>query len=98
MKVTVPNEYIPRRGAKVNPGGVYYKRQGNPFFRIVLAIVEQVRERPYNNVAMLHVDATGAVVGCSMQPDRYVQDHMDLIGIVENMPELKIIFNQTEAT
>ena len=68
---------------------------GRPFLRIVLAIVKRQCSRPFNNVACLHVSPTGDVVGCSMQPERYLSDHNDLIGKAIDMPSFSVEFFNT---
>ena len=83
MKVKVPDPYTPTRGAPVVPGNVYSHRSGRPYFRIVLGLVEKHRDRPFNNAICLHVAGNGELVGCSMQPHRYLSEHNDLVGKVD---------------
>jgi hypothetical protein len=78
------------RGGPVKIGNVYTNPHGKPHFKIVLGIVNQINHRPFKNVALLKILATGEIAGCAMEPEKYVQDHQDLIGIVEEMPTLKI--------
>lgn len=82
------------RGGPVKVGNVYTNPHGKPHFKIVLGIVAKERERPFNNVALLKIFATGEIAGCCMEPETYVRDHQDLVGVVESMPTLKIRWNR----
>lgn len=90
MKITMKPTIHPRRGAEVLVGNVYSNPHGKSYFKVVLGIVQRQGTRPWNNVVMLHVDATGRIVGSSNQPIVYVSEHQDLVGRVRDMPELKI--------
>jgi hypothetical protein len=90
MKAKMEPTIKPRRGVPVLVGNVYTNPHGRPYYKIVLGIVAQERDRPWNCVVMLHVSATGDIVGSSNQPIAYVRDHQDLMGKVNNLPDLKI--------
>lgn len=93
MKIQIPDPYTPRRGDPVVPGNVYTHKGGKPYFRLVLAVVTRVYDKPWNNVVAIHVDGTGAIVGCSMNPERYLSEHNDLVGKVEGeLPTIKFNF------
>lgn len=91
MKVILDGQQIhPRRGAPVEVGNVYGNNYGKPFFRLVVGVVERVGDRPWRNVVCLRLDTIGNIVGCANEPETYIQEHQDLIGKVEKMPDLKI--------
>ena len=90
MNVKMHPNISPRRGGEVVIGNVYTNRHGRPYYKIVMGIIVRDNNRPWNNVVMLHVDATGQICGSSNQPHKYVQDHQDLMGKVVAMPELDI--------
>lgn len=93
MKVTLDPCILPQRGGDVVIGNVYANNRAPAFrdFRIVIGLVEMVNGRqPWNRVVLIHVDASGSVVGASRQPYNYVKDHWDLIGKVKEMPSMKI--------
>lgn len=93
MKIKAPTPYLPRRGSPVAPGNVYSHRGGRPYFRIVLGLVEKQRERPFNNCVCLHVAGNGELMGCSMQPERYLSEHNDLVGKVDgDLPTISFHF------
>ena len=87
MKAIMEIMLAPRRGGEVLVGNVYANRHGRPFYKVVLSIVKDKR---YNNVACLHIAATGDIVGCSMQPPPYLSNHHDLVGQVTDLPDFKI--------
>lgn len=93
VKVDIPINFSPVRGADVVEGNVYVHPRGRPFFKIVVGVLTEqmaLGRRKWNNVIMLHVDATGQVVGASQQPILYVKNHQDLVGKVRELPSLKI--------
>lgn len=91
MKVLMTPNIAPRRGLPVKIGNVYANAHGAPHYKVVVGIIPIDKwQRPYNRVVSLHIDATGAIVGCSRNPEEYIRDHNDLVGKVESMPELKI--------
>jgi hypothetical protein len=92
MKVEMLPRLHPRRGGKVKVGHVYTNPHGRPFYKVVVGLVpDSYRSRgTWNNVVMLHIDSLGNVVGCSNQPELYVSEHQDHVGIVKNEFTLKI--------
>ena len=90
MKVHMHPTIEPRRGGEVLVGNVYTNKHGRPYYKMVVGIIEREGNRPWNNVVMLHVDATGRICGSSNQPIVYVKDHQDLMGRVAQMPDLDI--------
>ena len=90
MKIEMVPRIYSRRGEPVEVGNVY----ANPslrYYRIVMAVVNQNGTRPWNNVTCIHVNSFGDIVGSSNQPQRYVQEHQDLVGrVVGEMPSMKI--------
>lgn len=77
----------PRRGAEPSVGNVYSHIKAR-YYKVVIGIGDP-NER-WNCVHMIHVDATGEVVGTSSQPIPYMQNHQDLVGHVKTLPNLKI--------
>jgi hypothetical protein len=92
VKVEMVPKLHPRRGGKVEVGNVYANPHGRPFYKVVLGIIPDAwgRRKPFNNVVMLHVASLGEIVGCSCQPTLYISEHQDHVGLVKNMPTLKI--------
>jgi hypothetical protein len=92
VKVEMVPQLHPRRGGEVKVGHVYSNPHGRPFYKVVLGIVPETwgRSKTFNNIVMLHVTSLGEVVGSSCQPQLYVSEHQDHVGIVKNMPTLKI--------
>lgn len=90
MKVILPGPMALRRGGEVEVGNVYQNPHGRAFFKVVVGIVEKVRNRPWNDIVLIHVNAKGEVVGSSNAPLQYIKNHHDLVGRVNKMPELKM--------
>ena len=64
MKVTLSPQIKPRRGCEVKLGSVYQNPHGRPFYKLVVGLVDRTaRNRPWNNVILLHIDAKGNIVG-----------------------------------
>lgn len=90
MKAIITPPIKPTRGGKVVEGNVYANSHGR-YYKICIAVVNRQDCRPFNNVAFIHVNALGDVVGVSMQPEAYVSNHQDLVGtIIGPLPDLKI--------
>ncbi len=87
MKALITPVIHPRRGGDVAEGNVYANMHGRPFYKVVIGLVVDKR---YNNICCLHIAATGAIVGCSMQPPAYLSNHHDLVGKVKKLPDFKI--------
>lgn len=100
MKVQMVPRLHPRRGGEVVEGNVYTNPHGRAFYKVVMGIIppEFSNRAKYNNVVMMHVDSTGHIVGASVQPMIYVSEHQDLVGVVRNMPSLKIEWLQRESS
>jgi hypothetical protein len=81
-----------RRGGPVEIGNVYQNRHGRPWFKVLFGKCEKFTagKSRWNNCIMLHIDARGEVVGCSMAPEAYIQNHHDFVGKIVKMPELKM--------
>lgn len=81
----------PRRGGPVKVGNVYANPTGR-FYKVVIGIIPKDfgRREKFANIAMLHIDSLGRVCGAACQPEGYVQNHQDPVGVVKNMPSLKI--------
>lgn len=93
MRVELSPELVPKRGAPVVIGNVYANNRPPAFktFRIVVGINDKSSGRTvWNNIICVHVDGGGHIVGCSATPREYVKNHWDLVGIVTEMPTLKI--------
>lgn len=92
MKVEMTPKLHPRRGGEVKIGNVYNNPHGKSFYKVVVGMpTETSRGRPaYKNVICIHVNTAGEVIGCSANPDTYISEHQDLVGIVRHMPTLKI--------
>lgn len=91
MKAELNPTIAPRRGTQPKIGNVYSHARGKPVWKIVVGhVAMDKRERPWNNVVLLHVNLTGDVVSCSREPEAYVRDHQDLVGYVKTMPTLKV--------
>ena len=99
MRVEMMPKLHPRRGSEVKEGNVYTNPHGRNFYKVVMGIIppEFSNRARYNDIVMLHVDSGGNVVGASVQPKIYVSEHQDLVGIVRNMPPLKIEWLQPVA-
>jgi len=69
------------RGETVEIGNVYACNRSPAFkdFRIVVgkAATDGSGRIPWNNAIMIHVNASGDVVGCSRQPIDYVKNKWD---------------------
>jgi hypothetical protein len=87
-----------RRGGPVEIGNVYQNRHGKPFFKILFGKKGQqsALHGRWNNCILVHVDAMGEVVGCSMAPELYIRDHHDFIGKIIEMPKLKMEWNKLD--
>lgn len=92
MKVEMIPRLRPRRGGEVKEGNVYTNPHGRPFYKVVVGIIpaSYSNRARWNNIVMVHVDSLGQVVGSSNQPEKYVSEHQDHVGVVRNMPALKI--------
>lgn len=90
MKIQLPAPLSLRRGVDPKVGNVYQNPHGRPFFKLVVGVDDEQLRRKWNCVIMLHIDAKGRVVGSSNSPFNYVKEHHDLVGIVKNMPDLKV--------
>ena len=81
----------PRRGGKVEVGNVYSNIHGHNVFKIVLGIVKRDKhDKPWKNVAIIKVDIAGNIVGASMEPEAYMSQHQDHVGVVSALPDLKV--------
>lgn len=90
MKVDISPRKLIHRHSPVEGGNVYSNAHAR-FFRIIIAIVpDTIRKRNWNNVVCIHVDATGEIVGTSMQPMLYIKEHQDLCGKIVDMPSMKV--------
>jgi hypothetical protein len=89
MHVEISPRLYPRRGGEVKVGNVY-DTKGQKYCRLVVSIVVRQGNRPWNNIICLHIDNRGDIVGSSAAPELYVKEHQDLVGIVREMPALKI--------
>lgn len=88
VRATFDTEQLrPRRGSPPEIGNVYSHMKAR-YYKVVLGIGDP--NQRWNCVHLLHVDATGEVVGTSSQPIPYVQNYQDLVGKVKSMPNLKI--------
>lgn len=96
IKIEMPPDIKPVRGAPVKEGGIYTNRH-TMYFRLVLAVVPTTRDRPYNNVVCLHINVLGEIVGSSNQPEVYMSNHMDLVGVCEAIPTLEIKWLKSDA-
>jgi hypothetical protein len=95
MKVVFNPEYKRQRGVDVAVGNVYLGR--NDMMRVCLAVAPRdAFDRPWNNVLLVTVNVTGQIISGSMQPERYVSDHMNFVGTVVDMPELAFTFEGRE--
>lgn len=92
MKIEMTPKLAPQRGGEVKVGNVYSNSHGRTFYKVVVGIVppDWGSRGKYNNIVMIHVTSNGEIVGAACQPHRYVSDHQDLVGVVKNMPTLKI--------
>ena len=90
MKVEIVKT-TPRRHGEVEVGNVYSNVHGQNVFKIVLAIVERNKwEKPWKNVVLIKVNVAGEIVGCSMEPYLYLSEHQDHVGVVKELPDLKV--------
>lgn len=87
MKVEMTPTLHPQRGGEVKEGNVYSNAHGR-FYKIVVGL--KGNGRGYRNVVCIHVDIMGDVVGCSTNPATYISEHQDLVGVIKEMPNLKI--------
>jgi hypothetical protein len=95
MNVTFNPEYKKQRSMPVKVGNVYLGR--NDIMRVCLAVVERDRwDKPWNNVLIASVNVMGKIRGASMSPERYVSDHMTLVGTVEGMVPIEFEFEGRE--
>ena len=91
MKVVFNPEYKRQRGVEVAVGNVYLGR--NDMMRVCLAVAPRdAFDRPWSNVLLVTVNVTGQIISGSMQPQAYVQEHMNCVGRVEDMPSMSFIF------
>lgn len=88
MKINLTPRLTPRRGEPVRVGNVYSTKMGPNGYFLVVGVVRRDGDRPWNNVVLLRFDQAGQVTRGSNEPEAYVQDHKDLIGFVENMPDI----------
>lgn len=91
MKVTLDPALVIHRGGEVKVGNVY----SNPkfrYWRVVVGIIKQdgFKRSRWNNVVCIHVDINGDIVGASCQPHKYMSEHQDFVGVVKEMPSMKI--------
>lgn len=89
MKIEMTPKLHPRRGGEVKVGHVYTNDHAKHYYKIVVGMFDADRGS-YKNVICLHVSGTGEIVGCSRNPQNYISEHQDLVGIVKDMPTLKI--------
>lgn len=91
MKVSMNQPLRASRGTPVKIGNVYANYTSR-VYAVVVAIVEREpgRSRPYNNVICLRVDARGSIVGCEKVPEIYCQEHRDLVGRSEDLPDFSV--------
>lgn len=81
----------PRRGGPAAVGNVYSNVHGQNVLKIALAVIERDKwDKPWKNVVLLRVDLTGRIVGCGMEPAEYVSEHQDHVGVVAELPTLKV--------
>lgn len=88
MKVEFNTQQLcPCRGSPPKVGNVYSHMRAR-YYKIVFGIGDP--KKRWNCVHMLHVDATGEIIGTSSQPIPYVQNHQDLVGFVKQFPSIKV--------
>lgn len=81
----------PRRGGEVVVGNVYANVHGKDVFKIALAVIERDKwDKPWKNVVLLRVGVTGNIIGCGMEPFEYMSEHQDHVGVVKELPTLKV--------
>lgn len=91
MKIEMTPKLKPRRGGEVKIGNVYTNDHSKHYYKIVVGMIEQNRGHgSWNNVICIHISGTGDVIGCSRNPQNYISNHQDLVGLVQDMPTLKI--------
>lgn len=93
MKVEMIPQIKPRRGGPVKEGNVYTNPHGPGYYKVVMGIIPDTWRktgRNWNKIVLLHISSLGEIVGASCQPETYVCNHQDLVGIVKHMPSLKI--------
>jgi len=90
MKVEIVKT-TPRRCGKVEVGNVYSNVHGQNVFKIAVAVVPRDKwEKPWKNVVLLRVNIAGDIVGCGMEPQEYMSEHQDHVGVVKELPNLKV--------
>ncbi len=95
MKIKMKSPTYPRRGSPVKIGNVYEVKSGKPGYMIVVNIISKATS--WNNVVLLRVNTSGEIVRGLNEPERYVQDHKDLVGTVELPPmEIKWFTDETD--
>lgn len=96
MKVEALPMMHARRGGPVEEGNVYTNPHGRPHYKIVLGKITTQNDRPYRNVVILKVFATGDLAGACCESEAYISEHNDLVGKVHGLPTLKIEWFNSE--
>lgn len=93
MQIQVTPRLKARRGIVPAVGHVYATKQGiNGYFVVVGISHPQKNERPFNNVHMVRFAMNGEIVGVKSEPESYVQNHKDLVGEIDTMPTLTVMW------